>query len=164
MKHSIVLKAVAIVLAAVALAAAVGGAAGLLCLADSGLYNKSVEQLRRERLEDITGSVAASLVRDHIEENLSKMTENALNHSGFFNDYEYYLYSFNEELGRDGWNYAVRETSSGKTVRTNGTAQPGFAEYSHTMSLVYPELLWERERSLPESRWTELWMQGLNFW
>ena len=145
MKHSIVLKAVAIVLAAVALVMVAGGALGLLCLADSGLYNKNVEDIRQEQMEIVTESVASALVREYIEDNLSKMTDNALQHSEFFNSYNYYRYAFDDELGRNGWNYTVRETASGKTVKTNGSAQPGFAEYSHTVSLVYPELLWYEE-------------------
>ena len=47
MKHSIILKSVAIFLAAVALVAAVGGAVGLVGMAESGLYNKTVTELRQ---------------------------------------------------------------------------------------------------------------------
>ena len=140
MKHSMVLKALAIVLAAVALAAAVGGAVGMVALADSGLYNKTVAELRQERLDSVVESVANALAREYIEDNLSGMTENALRHSEFFNGYDYYQYVLNEELGSDGWSYAIREGS--KVVKQDEPPQQGMAEYSCEISLVYPKLLW----------------------
>ena len=91
MKHSIILKSVAIVLAAVALLAAVGGAIGLFALVDSGLYSKSVAELRNEKMEGVVSDVAESLVREYIARNLSDMTENALQNSGYFNGHEYYI-------------------------------------------------------------------------
>ena len=139
MKHSIVLKSVAIVLAAVALLAAVCGGVGMFALADSGLYSRSVEELQQEKTDIITSSVADSLVREYIEDNLSDMTENALRHSSFFNGYDYYYYQFNDELGDDGWAYAIRQGD--KTVRLDQTPQNGWQEFEYTMSLVYPKLL-----------------------
>ena len=143
MKHSVILKSVAILLAAVALLAAVGGALGMIGLAESGLYNKSVEQLRRENVENIVDNVAHSLVRAYIAENHSDMTENALQHSSFFNGYDYYYYLFNDELGHNGWAYVIRE--NGKAVSLNQTPQTQWTEYTARTSMVYPKLLWFTE-------------------
>ena len=145
MKHSIILKSIAIVLAAVALVAAVGGAMGLIGLADAGLYNKSVTELRQERLNEMVYSVAVSLVREYIGENLSGMTENALKNSSFFNEYEYNYYIFSENLGSNGWSYAIREND--KVVKLDEAPQVGLKEYQNTVSLVYPKLLWYEEVS-----------------
>ena len=139
MKHSIVLKSIAIILAAVALVAAVGSAIGLFALVDSGLYNKSVEDLQRENNENIVASVADSLVREYIADNLSNMTDNARRHSGFFDGYDYYYYEFNEDLGVNGWAYAIRQ--DGKTLRREQTPQIDWEEYTYTISTVYPMLL-----------------------
>ena len=145
MKHSIILKSVAIVLAAVALLAAVGGAIGLFALVDSGLYSKSVAELRNEKMEGVVSDVAESLVREYIARNLSDMTENALQNSGYFNGHEYYIYVFNENLGTDGWCYAIREISSGKVVSMDQVPWTGLKEYQYTLSQTYPRLLWYEE-------------------
>ena len=145
MKHSIILKSVAIVLAAVALLAAVGGAIGLFALVDSGLYSKSVAELRNEKMEGVVSDVAESLVREYIARNLSDMTENALQNSGYFNGHEYYIYVFNENLGTDGWCYAIREISSGKVVSMDQLPWTGLKEYQYSLSMTYPRLLWYEE-------------------
>ena len=145
MKHSIILKSVAIVLAAVALLAAVGGAIGLFALVDSGLYSKSVAELRNEKMEGVVSDVAESLVREYIARNLSDMTENALQNSGYFNGHEYYLYVFNEDLGTDGWCYAIREISSGKVISMDQVPWSGLKEYQYNLSTTYPKLLWHEE-------------------
>ena len=143
MKHSIILKSVAIFLAAVALVAAAGGALGLVGMAESGLYNKTVTELRQEQLDEIVYSVSVSLVREYIGENLSGMTENALNNSSFFNSYDHNYYVFDDELGSNGWCYAIREND--KLVKLDEAPQEDWKEYKNTVSLVYPKLLWYTE-------------------
>ena len=143
MKHSIVFKTVAFILAAVALLAAVCGAAGMICMAESGLYRKSVEELRQERMENIIYEVADALTREYIRDNLSQMTENALENSGFFNGYSYYYHCFDDELGQDGWSYAIRE--GGKVIKLDEPPQNGAVEHTSTVAMVYPRLLWHTE-------------------
>ena len=145
MKRSIVLKSVAIVLAAVALLAAVGGAVGLIGLAEAGLYTKSVEELRREQTDQIAGAAAESLLREYIGKNLSDMTENALQNSGFFNVYDYYYDIFDYELGSDGWSYAIREADGGKVVKLDQTPKKEWVEHIYNLSMTYPKLLWYEE-------------------
>ena len=143
MKHSIVFKTVAFILAAVALLAAVCGAAGMICMAESGLYRKSVEELRQERMENIIYEVADALTREYIRDNLSQMTENALENSDFFNGYSYYYHCFDDELGQDGWSYAIRE--GGKVIKLDEPPQNGAVEHTSTVAMVYPRLLWHTE-------------------
>ena len=163
MKHSRILKTIAIALAAVALAAAVGGAVGLFALVEAGLYNKSVEDLRREKTDYIVSGVADSLVREYIKDNLSNMTQNALDHSGFFNGYGYYYHHFNEDLGADGWAYAIHVDN--KTVKLDQTPQPGWEEYDYTLSLVYPKLLGYVEiREDGSTGTTTVWDENINNW
>ena len=163
MKHSRILKTIAIALAAVALVAAVGGAAGLFALVEAGLYNKSVEDLRREKTDYIVSGVADSLVREYIADNLSNMTDNARRHSGFFNGYDYYYYEFNEDLGVNGWAYAIRQ--DGKTLRREQTPQTGWEEYTYTISTVYPSLLGFVEiREDGSTGTTTVWDENINNW
>ena len=60
MKNSILFKFLAILLCAASLTGIVGGAAGVLVLAEGDLYNKTVDQVQDERLES-----SAHLVADH---------------------------------------------------------------------------------------------------
>ena len=146
MRNSTVLKAVAIVLASVALLAAVGGGLGVIAMADSGLYNRTVAEIKTERMQSITESVADHLVREYIKENLSNMTENALQNSGFYDSHSYYWYDFNNDLGVDGWYYHA-QSKDGKTVAFSGNGeQPAeFVTYPHVVQLTYPKLLHYQE-------------------
>ena len=68
MRNSAAIKAVAIVLASVALLAAVGGGIGIIAMAETGLYNRTVAEIKTERMQSITASVADHLVREYIKE------------------------------------------------------------------------------------------------
>ena len=143
MKSSLVIKAVAIVLAAVALVAAVGGAFGMVAMSEAGLYNRSIAELQQSRMENITAGVAESLVQDYIEVHLSKATEEMLEHSSFYNHgYDYYWYEFNDLLGVNGWYYTLSDAAG--VLESGGGEQEsweGFTLYEHVVSMAYPKLL-----------------------
>ena len=148
MRNSAAIKAVAIVLASVALLAAVGGGIGIIAMAETGLYNRTVAEIKTERMQSITASVADHLVREYIKENLSNMTENALRNSGFYDSHSYYWYEFNTDLGVNGWYYHV-QSQDGKTVAFSGNGErpAEFVTYTHVIQLTYPKLLHYQDRS-----------------
>ena len=65
MKHSIVLKFIAVLLCAAALLGAVGSAAGILAMVELGLYQKSFDQVYGEYLADYAGILADELATRH---------------------------------------------------------------------------------------------------
>ena len=134
MRNSAAIKAVAIVLASVALLAAVGGGIGIIAMAESGLYNRTVAEIKTERMEEVTASVADHLVREYIKENLSNMTDNALRNSGFYDSYSYYWYEINTDLGMNGWYYHV-QSQDGKQYTANTIAARAISKYG--MALCY---------------------------
>ena len=150
MKQSLVLKAVAIILAAVALTVAAGGALGMVVLSEAGLYKRTVEEVQRERVENITSQVADSLVEEYIEVHLSNANEEMLRHSSFYSDsHDYYWYEFNDRLGMSGWGYTIAEVKDNKVVESGGAMAVGgssgqdeaFTVYEHRVSMNYPKLL-----------------------
>ena len=154
MRNSAAIKAVAIVLASVALLAAVGGGIGIIAMAETGLYNRTVAEIKTERMQSITASVADHLVREYIKENLSNMTENALRNSGFYDSHSYYWYEFNTDLGVNGWYYHA-QSKDGKTVAFSGNGErpAEFVTYTHVIQLTYPKLLHYQE--VPQTGHTE---------
>ena len=154
MRNSAAIKAVAIVLASVALLAAVGGGIGIIAMAESGLYNRTVAEIKTERMEEVTASVADHLVREYIKENLSNMTDNALRNSGFYDSYSYYWYEINTDLGMNGWYYHV-QSQDGKSVAFSGNGErpAEFVTYTHVFQLTYPKLLHYQE--VPQTGHTE---------
>ena len=143
MKHSTVLKAVAIVLAAAALVMAAGGTLGMVALSEAGLYNRTVEEVQTERMENITAQVADSLVEEYIEVHLSNANEEMLQHSSFYgNSFDYYWYEFNDALGVDGWQYSIAEEPGGKVLESGGGQDENtvYTAYEHRVSMTYPKL------------------------
>mgnify|MGYP007130652049 CR=1 FL=1 len=60
MRHSIIAKFLAFFLAALSLAGAVAGAAGIVAMENGGLYVNGLEELQDQKCEDIASSVAQS--------------------------------------------------------------------------------------------------------
>ena len=144
MKYSSTIKAAAILLAAIALVAAVGGAVGIIVLSDAGLYNRTVEELQHSRMKSITEEVANSLVEEYIEENLSNATEAMLRSSSFYsNEYGYYWYEFNNQLGKNGWYYTMSNADGALLLSGGGKQEDwsGYTLYEHQLSMSYPRLV-----------------------
>ena len=147
MKHNLAVKAIAVALAAVALAAAVAGTAGILVLSESGLYNRTVEELQQSTMENITSGVANSLVEEYIEGNLSNATEAMLRSSSYYSgEYDYYWYEFNGQLGKNGWYYTLADTA-GNLLLSGGRQEDwsGYTLYENQISMTYPRLVAVRE-------------------
>ena len=152
MKYRLVTKAVAIILAALALVTAIGSGTGMLIAAEQGLHTKTVQQLKEERMEEVTNAVADSIVREYIKVNYSAMTKAALEFSNFYTGYDYYWYELNGALGVDGWQYyLLSETGEMLSSKGSGIVPSLYTTYTHMIQLTYPKLLAVQEVPMEES-------------
>ena len=75
MKNAIVFKFVAIVLCAASLLGAVGSGLGIFVMTESGLYDKTVEEVYQERVKSSGEYYATSLTQDYASRNLGGCPE-----------------------------------------------------------------------------------------
>ena len=98
MKHSIALKFIAIALCAASLLAITAGGLGIFLLADNGLYNQSVQQLRQNAMEDQAFSFAQQLAQNYASIQLGQCPEEMVGNYHYFN-YGHYGYILKDENG-----------------------------------------------------------------
>ena len=65
MKHSMILKFLAIVLAALSLVATVAGTMGIVAMENAGLYVRGLDELQDQQCEVIAATVAKSFAQCH---------------------------------------------------------------------------------------------------
>ena len=80
MKYHISLKFLAILLCAACLLVSVAAGIGIFALAESGLYNQTVDQLRRDNQESRLRFIAEDIAWDYVIENLSNLPPEAMKH------------------------------------------------------------------------------------
>ena len=95
MKHSVPVKFLAVLLAALTLTAVLCSAAGIVVLAAAGLYDRSVEELYEERMEEVCREYAVNLVHRYASLNLGNIPEGYLD--------EYYGFSWQYDTFRNGY-------------------------------------------------------------
>ena len=95
MKYHIVVKFIAIVLATVFLAAAVGSGIGIIAMVGSGLYEKTVDNLYEEDLTNKCHSLAVNLAHRYASLELGGIPESYLDY--YWGDY-YWLNMFEDGL------------------------------------------------------------------
>ena len=95
MKHSIGLKFVAVLLAVLTLTVVLSSTAGIAVLAATGLYDRSVEELYEERMDEVCREYAVNLVHRYASLNLGNIPEGYLD--------EYYGFSWQYDTFRSGY-------------------------------------------------------------
>ncbi len=80
MKYSIVFKFLAILLCAACLLVSVAAGIGIFALAESDLYNRTVDQLRKDNQEYRIRFIAEDIAWDYVIENLSNLPQEAMEH------------------------------------------------------------------------------------
>ena len=93
MRNHIAFKFLAIVLCAAMLALALGCGAAILVLADNSLFDRDIEQMRQERLEDACWDLSYYLVGKYALENLSTCPEDILYQTGSWDAVNSWYYS-----------------------------------------------------------------------
>ena len=127
MKHSVIVKFLAIFLAALSLMAAVAGATGIVAMEEAGLYVKGLEELQEQELENRAQSLANSYATLHAVD-----TYGNLNYT-LRND----LYSDPENRGdADHWRIRM---SQGDEVLLAPEDTSGYSEcWTYTIKPHYP--------------------------
>lgn len=93
MKYNIITKFIAIALCAAALLAAAAGGLGIMMMAEYGLYEQTLEDLYKDRLEDNAYWLAQQIAQNYASTNLGGCPEEMLGHYFYLNagDYGYTL-------------------------------------------------------------------------
>ena len=102
MKHHITIKFLAVLLAALTLTVAVAGAAGIFVLTTCGLYDRTVEDYRDERMETTRREFAVNLIHRYASLNLGNLPESYLDeYHGFSWQYDTFV--------QDSYYYVIRD-------------------------------------------------------
>ncbi len=122
MRNNLVFKFIAILLCAASLLGMVGSVGGILVLTEGDLYNKTVEQVRQENLEQLTRSQASALALMYSSTTLGgapeELVEQTLVSTWFDGDYGYrildtegkVLSAYNENLQGTGTAFIYQPT------------------------------------------------------
>ena len=119
MKHHVAIKFLAVLLAALALTAAVAGAAGIGILTSCGLYDRTVEEYRDERMESTRREFAVNLIHRYASLNLGNLPESYLDeYHGFSWQYDTFVQDSYYYVIRDQHGTAVESTLVGSARDT----------------------------------------------
>ena len=119
MKHHVAIKFLAVLLAALALTAAVAGAAGIGILTSCGLYDRTVEDYRDERMESTRREFAVNLIHRYASLNLGNLPESYLDeYHGFSWQYDTFVQDSYYYVIRDQHGTAVESTLVGSARNT----------------------------------------------
>ena len=154
MRNHIAFKFLAIVLCAAMLALALGSGATILVLADNSLFDRDIEQMRQERLEDACWDLSYYLVGKYALENLSNCPEDILYQTGSWDAVNSWYYSTYAVLFEDGeWFYLLQD-SDGNTLAGSHRGPVGLTEFEATLTWEYPMqvgILYQDSATIPES-------------
>lgn len=153
MKNHIIFKFIAVLLCAASLLGAVGSAAGILLLTDCDLYNKTVDQLKKNRIQESTQHYSESLALMYTSTELGNcpeaMMQNSLPYLGFEDTFATFGYTITDAEGKVLSNYhpelADSTTSSSYTFPVSG-------QYMHLVSLESAEEIAAREAAEQAAR------------
>lgn len=133
MKYSIVFKFLAILLCAACLLVSVAAGIGIFALAESDLYNRTVDQLRMQQYEQGLYHTAEQIVELYVKENLTNLSDDLAEH------YYWALPTFDREK-----TFFQMRDSDGNLVNAHidETAVAGVDTYSVSVyGIVYPTAL-----------------------
>lgn len=135
MKHSIFLKFMAFLLAACALTVSVGGALGVILLAEQGLYAQSYDQWQKERYENLAQGLGGAMAESYAARSLSNCTQDELTYIGWGNAPE--TIGVWWSVSADTWCYQIENYDA--VMESNYTRE--FADalcYTFRISARYP--------------------------
>ena len=110
MKHHIAIKFLAVLLATLALSAAVASAVGIGILTTQGLYDRTVEEYRDERMEATRRDFAVNLIHRYASLNLGNLPES------YLDEYHGFSWQYNTFV-QDSYYYLIRD-QHGKVVES----------------------------------------------
>ncbi len=133
MKNHIAIKFLALLLCACSLLAVVGSAAGVIFVAQAGLYTQDISELKEQTKEDDLQQLAQNVVARYACENLSNCT------TVFLDRYigEYHPRNLAEDAQ---WFYTI-EDQNGQILFTNDDGTAGGRWYDFVVIAEYPVIL-----------------------
>ena len=145
MRHSLILKFLAIFLARLSLTAAIAGTVGLVAREDAGLYVRGLDELQDQQCEDIAVSVAEGVARYH-----------AVNAYGNLNYVLLHdLYTDPEERA-DAEFWQVKLEQDGKVLADPGDTSAYSMTWIYTLEVHYPIASRKRPSELREAESTQI--------
>lgn len=138
MKNHIAFKFIAIVLCAAMLALSLGCGAAVAVLADNGLFDRSIEQMRQDRLDSACWDMAYYIASDYVLENLSNCPEEVLAMTGAYSERDQFLYSGYAQVFKDGQWYYTLQNKHGRTLAGDRDIPEGLTTFEATISWSYP--------------------------
>jgi len=135
MKHSVILKFIAFLLAACALTGAVASALGVVLLAERGLYSQSYEAWKTERYETLAQGLGSAMAESYAARNLSNCNQEELTYIGWGNTPE--TIGAWWSVAGDTWCYQIEKDA----LLLEGNYTDTFADrfcFTFQMSVQYP--------------------------
>ena len=129
MRNHIVFKFLAIVLCAAALLSAVAGGVGIFVMTESGLYEKTADELYHEQLESYALNYAINRWEMYASQNLGGANENLA--EAFYQDWYRYNIFRPDRVG-----YTIRD-AEGNAVLEDHLSEGVPAKYTYTFSADY---------------------------
>ncbi len=136
MKHSVVLKFVAILLAACALTVTIGSALGVFLLAEQGLYTKSYQEWQENHYQNLAHGLGSAMAESYAARSLSNFNQEELRYISWGNT--------PETIGSwwavedSNWCYRI-ENGNGLVLESSYTAAFADAKsFTMQMSVSYP--------------------------
>ncbi len=134
MRNSIVLKFIALLLCAVSLLGVVGSAGGILVLTETGMYDKTAEDLYEENLKMFGEMLANSVAKDYAETELGGCSPAMTAQDGGIHDYAFengrYGYSLMDADGKELKHHTLNYDGDVTTYTFSVTGQ-----YMHLVEL-----------------------------
>lgn len=135
MKHSIFLKAVAVVLAACALTVALGSGFGVALAASSGLYTTDYDTWQTERFRSRAEGLATALAESYAARTLSGLSVQELEQINWGNSWQ--TIGMWHDLGAAQWCYTIRKDGLVQET-TYDRSFDGCEGYRFEMRVSYP--------------------------
>ena len=139
MRHSLILKFLAIFLAGICLMTAVAGTVGIIAMENAGLYVRGLEELQDQKCEDIAATVAKNYAQIHAVDTYGNLNY-TLRHD---------LYSDPEDRG-DAPFWQVKLEQDGEVLIDPGDVSGYSMSWTYTLEIHYPIASWKRPSALKD--------------
>lgn len=120
------------------LALALGCGAAVIVLADNGLFDRSIEEMRQDRLDSACWDMASYLTGSYVLENLSNCTPEQLDLTGAQGELDHYLYSGYAQVFEEGQWYYTLKNQNGRTLAGDRDIPEGLSTFEAILSWPYP--------------------------
>ena len=142
MKNSVVLKTIAIILAACALTVTLIGGIGIVALAGQGLYSTDYATWEKQFYTTRAEQLAQSVAESYAARNLSNLTTQELRMIGWGNSQGNLSAMFG--MDPDSWGYRIISTGGGMLEREGLEETEEIQGYTYTLRATYPTSVSER--------------------